>query len=69
MVVTPEEIKAVTPPTSKVMEILQFVKGDEIDPIFFESSYYVAPEIPPARNRTPCYSRLSGRASSMAWRR
>jgi DNA end-binding protein Ku len=44
VVVTPEEIKAVTPPTSKVMEILQFVKGDEIDPIFFESSYYVAPD-------------------------
>jgi DNA end-binding protein Ku len=42
-VVTSEEIKAVTPPTSKFMEILQFVKGDEIDPIFFESSYYVAP--------------------------
>jgi DNA end-binding protein Ku len=44
VVVTPEEIKAVTPPTEKVMEILEFVKGDQIDPIFFESSYYVAPD-------------------------
>jgi len=44
VVITAEEIKAVTPPTSKVMEILQFVKGDDIDPIYFESSYYVAPE-------------------------
>jgi DNA end-binding protein Ku len=44
VVVTPEEIKAVTPPTVKVMEILQFVRGDDIDPIFFEMSYYVAPE-------------------------
>src|SRR4051812_47985417 len=43
-VVTPEEIKAVTPRTERVMEILQFVKGDDIDPIYFETSYYVAPE-------------------------
>src|SRR2546423_12798056 len=44
VVLTPAEIKAATPPTEKVMEILQFVKGDDIDPIYFESSYYVAPE-------------------------
>jgi DNA end-binding protein Ku len=44
VVITPEEIKAATPPTERVMEILQFVKGDDIDPIYFESSYYVAPE-------------------------
>jgi DNA end-binding protein Ku len=44
IVVTPEEIKKVTPPTNKMMEILQFVKGEQIDPIFFESSYYVAPD-------------------------
>jgi DNA end-binding protein Ku len=44
VVVTPEEIKAATPPTSKVMEILQFVKGDDVDPVYLESSYYVAPE-------------------------
>lgn len=44
VVVTPEEIKSVTPKTATVMEILQFVKGEQIDPIYFESSYYVAPE-------------------------
>jgi DNA end-binding protein Ku len=44
VVFTPEEIKSATPRTEKVMEILQFVKGDDIDPIYFESSYYVAPE-------------------------
>jgi DNA end-binding protein Ku len=41
VVVTPEEIKLITPRTQSMMEILQFVKGDDIDPIFFESSYYV----------------------------
>jgi DNA end-binding protein Ku len=44
VVVTPEEIKAATPATSKVMEILQFVKGDDVDPVYLESSYYVAAE-------------------------
>jgi DNA end-binding protein Ku len=44
IVVTPEEVKRVAPKTQTVMEILHFVKGDEIDPIFFEASYYVAPD-------------------------
>ena len=42
VVVTPEEIKRVTPRTQTVMEIVQFVKSDDIDPIYFETSYYVA---------------------------
>lgn len=44
VVVTAEEIKKVTPPTQTVMEILHFVKGDQIDPIYFETSYYAAPD-------------------------
>lgn len=44
VVVEPEELKKIAPPTATVMEILQFVRMDEIDPIFFEKSYYVAPE-------------------------
>jgi DNA end-binding protein Ku len=44
VVVTDEELKKIAPPTATTMDILQFVKNDEVDPIFFESSYYVAPE-------------------------
>jgi DNA end-binding protein Ku len=44
LVIEPDELEKVAPPTAKVMEILQFVRMDEIDPIFFETSYYVAPE-------------------------
>jgi DNA end-binding protein Ku len=43
--VTPEEIKKVTPATGEAMELIQFVKAEKIDPIFFETSYYVAPEV------------------------
>jgi DNA end-binding protein Ku len=39
-----EEIKKVAPKTAKVMEILEFVKGDQVDPIYLESSYYMAPD-------------------------
>ena len=39
-----EELKKIAPTTATTMDILQFVASDEIDPIFFESSYYVASE-------------------------
>ena len=44
VVIEPEDLEKVAPPTARTMEILQFVKMDDIDPIFFEKSYYVAPE-------------------------
>jgi DNA end-binding protein Ku len=44
VVVEPEELEKITPTTASVMEILQFVRIEEVDPIFFETSYYVAPE-------------------------
>lgn len=44
VVVELEDLKKVAPPTTNVMEIIQFVRMEEIDPIFLEASYYVAPE-------------------------
>lgn len=44
VVVEPEEIKRIEPKTAKAMEILEFVKEEEIDPIYFESSYFLMPE-------------------------
>src|SRR6185437_12288320 len=44
VVIEPEEIKRIEPKTSKAMEILEFVKEEEIDPVYFESSYYLAPD-------------------------
>ena len=44
VVVDDDELKKIAPTTASTMEILQFVRNDEVDPIFFESSYYVAPE-------------------------
>ena len=44
VVIEDEDIKKMAPGTAKVMEILEFVKADEVDPIYFESSYYMAPD-------------------------
>ncbi len=39
-----EELDKIEPPSAHVMEILEFVKLDEMDPLYFDSSYYVSPE-------------------------
>jgi DNA end-binding protein Ku len=44
VILEPEEIKKIEPKTAKAMEILEFVKASEVDPIYFESSYFVNPE-------------------------
>jgi DNA end-binding protein Ku len=44
VVVEDKELKKIAPATATTMDILQFVGNDEVDPIFFESSYYVASE-------------------------
>ncbi len=41
---TQEELDEVEPETAHSMEILEFVKLDEIDPVYFDASYYVFPE-------------------------
>jgi DNA end-binding protein Ku len=44
VVIEDEEVKKVAPPSAKVMEILEFVKNDQVDPIYLETSYYMAPD-------------------------
>ena len=44
IIIDPEEIKKIEPKTAKTMEILEFVKTSEVDPVYFESSYYMVPE-------------------------
>src|SRR6202522_4535559 len=44
VIIDPEEIKKIEPKTAKTMEILEFVKSSEVDPVYFESSYYMVPE-------------------------
>jgi DNA end-binding protein Ku len=42
--INPQEIKAVEIETSDTIDLFHFVKASNVDPIYFERSYYVAPE-------------------------
>ncbi len=44
IVVTDEELKKIAPKTAKVIEILQFLKAGDFDPVFLDKSYHMLPE-------------------------
>ncbi|ABF41608.1 DNA end-binding protein Ku [Candidatus Koribacter versatilis Ellin345] len=44
VIIDPEELKKIEPKTAKSMEILEFVKAEEVDPVYFETSYYLQPD-------------------------
>jgi len=46
VLVSDEELRRITPRTSSDIQILEFVHLGEIDPVYFETSYYVAPDRP-----------------------
>ena len=44
VLVEDEDVKKVQPQSAGGMEILEFVKLEEVDPLYFDSSYYIVPE-------------------------
>lgn len=44
VVLDEQELRQITPKTSTEMEIVEFVRFSEVDPIYLETSYYVVPE-------------------------
>lgn len=44
VVVTKEELASIRPEKSKLVDIVEFVDAKQIDPIFFNSHYYIAPD-------------------------
>lgn len=66
----PAEVKALRPPTSTELGIVEFVRTAEIDPIFFETSYYVVPDAGGEKPYALLYAALSetgyGAAGSLA---
>ena len=39
-----DELEKIAPPSSRAMEILQFVPVSEVDPLYFDTSYYMVAE-------------------------
>lgn len=44
VVVDAEDLAKIAPKSAKTMDIVQFVKAEELDPVYFDKSYHVAPE-------------------------
>lgn len=44
VVIDKEDLKKITPESGHSMELLAFVKGEQIDPIYFDSSYLALPD-------------------------
>jgi DNA end-binding protein Ku len=44
VLVEPEEIKKITPASGQTMDILAFVDESQVDPIYFDSSFFAVPE-------------------------
>jgi len=44
VLIEPQDIKKIQPPSAKTMEILSFADASEIDPLVFDASYFVVPE-------------------------
>jgi DNA end-binding protein Ku len=44
VVLEKEELKSLAPKTSSGMDIQEFVSLSDIDPVYFETSYYISPE-------------------------
>lgn len=44
VVVTDEDLKQLPLPTKHTVEVTAFVKTDQVDPIYYEKSYYLQPE-------------------------
>jgi DNA end-binding protein Ku len=44
VVVEQQELDQIAPPSSRVMEVLEFVPAAAVDPVYLDASYYVVPE-------------------------
>jgi DNA end-binding protein Ku len=43
VVITPEELEGLDPKKTRTIDIQEFVRLEEIDPIYYDSTYYLAP--------------------------
>jgi DNA end-binding protein Ku len=43
VIINDEDLEAIKPPSSQVMDIVQFIDMKDLDPIYFEKSYYLGP--------------------------
>ncbi len=60
IILDPDELEQADPESSRLIEVHEFVRADQIDPVFFERVYYLEPEA-----RMKGYSALAGALEDM----
>src|SRR6185312_7935269 len=68
LTLTAEELKALDVESSKVVDLEKFVPGGDIDPVYFESPYYIYPDGPSAHRCITLASQANSRHGSTASR-
>src|SRR5437764_68546 len=63
------EIKAADPPERKAVEVENFVPGEQIDPVYYDKAYTLAPQSPPTTCSRRCRRASTRRSPTVAVRR
>lgn len=66
VVIDQADLEKIKLETTKTIDLIQFVATDEVDPIFFDKSYYVAPDGPMAEDAFRVVREAMRRANKMA---
>ena len=66
VIVTPEELESVEPGKSRTIDITDFVDAAEIDPIYYQRSYYLAPSDDTAKKAYALLARAMDKAQKIA---
>jgi len=69
VVVEEQELRQIAPASSRVMEVREFVRAAEVDPVYLDASYYVVPELGGEKPYTLLFETLrrSGYVSLAQW--
>ena len=62
--VDPDELEPFMPAATKTIELEEFVDLDEIDPVYFDSAYYVAPGSNPDHDVSALLRKMQGYRAS-----
>jgi len=66
VVIDESDLQKIKLETNKTIDLIQFVKADEVDPMFFDKSYYMTPDGPMAEDALRVVREAMRKANKMA---
>src|SRR3954452_7900087 len=69
VVITPDELESLDPEKTRTIDIEDFVDESEIDPLYYDHPYYLAPDTGPPSSTPPSAPapRRAGKKPSASW--